>query len=78
MSDKFFKNLMVCGSLSLILFVLAFACLFLTSCQYIPEVMSDFEKIADNDAIIIKCDKDAFQKQTDVEISVKVINKDKP
>ena len=38
--------------------------------------MDDVEKIADNDAITIKADKDCFQKNTDLEISVKVTNKD--
>lgn len=77
MEENRIKNIIVSTTLSLMLFILAFAVIFLSSCQYLPQVMDNIEKIADNDAIIIKCDKDAFQKQTDVKITVDVINKDK-
>jgi hypothetical protein len=50
--------------------------MFLQSCQGFQGVADDIEKIADNDAIIIKVDKDAIQKDTDVNVSVEVTNKE--
>lgn len=64
-------------SIFIIIVVAVFGLLLLTGCQYIPQVADDIEKIADNDAIYISCDKDCFQKDTDVEVSVKVTNKDR-
>lgn len=43
-----------------------------------PQVADDIEKIADNDAITIKCDKDALNQNTDVHIIVDVVNKEPP
>lgn len=48
----------------------------LTSCSAMMPLADDIEKIATNDAIIIKVDKDAFAKDTDVNISVDVLNKE--
>jgi len=50
--------------------------LFMHSCAAFTPIMDDVEKIADNDAITLKCDKDTFQKNTDVHIAIDVINKD--
>lgn len=72
-----FKKLLSFFSIIIIFFVISIGLFFITSCQYIPQVADDLEKVLDNDAITIKCDKDCFQKQTDVEVSVKVTNKDK-
>lgn len=63
--------------LMLVISIFFISIIFLSSCQYLPQVADDLEKVLDNDAITIKCDKDCFQKQTDVEVSVKVMNKDK-
>lgn len=63
----------------IILFILItlFGVTFLSSCQCLPEIANDIEKIADNDAITINCNKDCFQRDTDVEVSIKVLNKAK-
>lgn len=50
----------------------------LSSCSYLPEISSDVEKVLTDDAVIIKVDKDAFQKDTDVNINVDIRNKDVP
>lgn len=50
--------------------------LFLTSCQYVPEMVKSAEAIATDDAIEIAIDKDAFQKETDIRIAIDVINKE--
>jgi hypothetical protein len=52
--------------------------LLLQSCTGLLPIADDVEKMVDNDAIIIKVDKDAFQKDTDITISVDVKNKDTP
>jgi len=48
----------------------------LSSCSMLPQISSDIEKIANNDAVTIKCDKDCFQKDTDVSVVVEIKNKD--
>lgn len=51
----------------------------LTSCSslgIVSDLAKDVTEIETKDVISITCDKDAFQKSTDVEISVKIINKD--
>lgn len=58
-----------------LVFTIGFFCI--SGCQYLPQVADDIEKMVDNDAVTIKCDKDCFQKDTDIEVSVKIINKDK-
>jgi hypothetical protein len=44
----------------------------LYGCAALPELAHTVENIANDDAITVKVDKDAFQKSTDVEVSVKV------
>lgn len=63
--------------LVIILCIFCFGILLLSSCQYIPQITDDIEKMVDDDAITIKCDKDCFQKDTDVTVHVEVRNKDK-
>ncbi len=71
------RKVIYASFLVIILSVFLFGLLFLSSCQYLPQICDDVEKMVDNDAVTIKCDKDCFQKDTDVEVSVKVINKDR-
>lgn len=58
-----------------ILFMFA---MLISSCTSFPQIADDIEKIANNDAITIKVDKDAFVRDTDVIVEVRVINKDQP
>lgn len=73
--ERHFFKIFLGFFISFILCICVFGLIFLSSCQYLPQVCDDIEKIADNDAVTIKCDKDCFQKDTDVEVSVKVLNK---
>ncbi len=58
--------------------LILFSLFFLYACSGMPQVADDIEKIADNDAITIKCDKDALNQNTDVHIIVDVVNKEPP
>ena len=51
---------------------------FLTSCSSLMPLADDVEKMVDNDAITIKVDKDAIQRDTDVTVNVQVTNKEIP
>ncbi len=44
----------------------------LCGCATLPELYRTAESIANDDAITVMVDKDAFQKSTDVEVNVKV------
>lgn len=51
----------------------------LTSCSsfgFLQDVAKDVTEIETKDVISLNIDKDAFQKSTDVDITVKIINKD--
>jgi len=50
--------------------------LVLFGCQYLPQVAESIEQIATDDAISIQIDKDAFQKDTDVSVTVQIKNKE--
>ena len=50
----------------------------MNSCAGFQGVADDVEKMVDNDAIVVKVDKDSFQKDTDVDVEIHVTNKDKP
>lgn len=52
------------------------ALLSLYGCTAIPELYKTVDDIATDDAITIKVDRDAFQRDTDVSVSVEVRNKD--
>lgn len=52
--------------------------LILFGCQYVPEMAKALDDIETDDAITIQIDRDAFKKDTDVFVEVKVINKDRP
>jgi hypothetical protein len=47
----------------------------LPGCNYVPEISKTIDDIATDDAITIKCDKDCFQKETNVKINLEVTNK---
>lgn len=51
---------------------------FITGCQYLPQVAQDIESIATDTAIKVEISKETFQKETDLEISINVQNKDEP
>lgn len=51
-------------------------CLFLNSCAGFQGVADDVEKVLNNDAITVKVDKDAFDKNTNVRVQVDVQNTD--
>lgn len=63
--------------LILIAFVFLFFLFFLSGCQYIPDVAKDVDDIATDTAIKIEVSRETFQKDTDLDISVQVNNKDK-
>ncbi len=48
----------------------------LYGCTALPELYKTVDDIATDDAITVKVDRDAFQKDTDVSVSVEVRNKD--
>ena len=54
-----------------------FLLILLTSCGTLPQLYQSIDDIATDDAIKISVDKDAFKKDTDVHVTVDVINKDK-
>ncbi len=49
--------------------------LILSACATLPDLYKSIDDISTDDAITIKVDKDAFQKDTDVSVSVKIKNK---
>lgn len=58
-----------------VFFILAL--LLLVGCSaMMPELFKTIDDVATDDAITIKVDRDAFKKDTDVKITVDVINKD--
>lgn len=60
-------NLIFCAVLSMLL----------TGCaQLLPGLFSAVEDIETQEAITLTVDKEAFQKDTDVKISIEVMNKD--
>ena len=63
--------------LVLILSICTFGLLFLSSCQYIPDLAKDVDDIATDTAIKIEVSRETFLKDTDLDISVQVNNKDK-
>lgn len=50
--------------------------LLLPGCSSLPAISSDIEKIATNDAVTLKIDKDTFGDSTDVHVIIDVINKE--
>lgn len=50
--------------------------LVLCGCQSLPQLFQSVEDIADDTAIKIEVSKETFQKDTDLDISIKVQNKD--
>lgn len=58
--------------------LLLISILFLYSCAALEPVSDDIKEIANNDAVTVKVDRDSFQKDTDVHVSVDILNKDQP
>jgi len=50
--------------------------LLLSSCATLPELYKTVDDIATDDAITVKVDRDAFQKDTDVHVRVDILKKD--
>ncbi len=50
--------------------------LLLTSCQSLPQLFQTADDVFTDDCVTIKVDRDAFQKDTDVDINVSIKNKD--
>jgi hypothetical protein len=49
-----------------------------TSCQYLPSVAQDIEEVATDTAIKIEVSKETLKKDTDLDITINVYNKDEP
>lgn len=52
-----------------------FFILSLMSCTYVPEIAKSVESIATDDAIVVKIDRDAVKNDTDVHVTIDVLNK---
>lgn len=63
--------------LCLILCICTMGLLFLSSCQYVPEIAKDVDDIATDNAIRVEISRETFQKDTDLDINIQVNNKDK-
>jgi hypothetical protein len=48
----------------------------LSSCQYVPDMAKDIESIETDTAIRIEVSRETLQKDTDLDISINVHNKD--
>lgn len=69
-----FQKIIYFSFLTLICVIFFVGVIFFSSCQYLPQAFDDIEKIANNDAITIKCDKDCFQKKNDMTIQIAIKN----
>lgn len=49
---------------------------FLTSCQYVPEMAKDFESVATDTAIKVEISREAMQKDTNLDVTISIQNKD--
>jgi len=56
--------------------ITVFMLMVLQSCQSLPSLFSSVEKIADDTAIAAKVSQEALSKDTDVEVTIKVTNKE--
>lgn len=50
--------------------------LFLNSCQYLPDIAKNIESMETDTAIKVEISRETFQKETDLDISINVQNKD--
>ena len=57
-------------------YILMLIMVWMQSCQGLLPVADDIEKMADDNALTIKVNKEAMQKETDLKVTVEVINKD--
>ncbi len=53
------------------------ALLFLSSCQFVPQIAKDVEDYAIDTAVKIEVSKETFDKNSDLDLSLKVNNKNK-
>lgn len=58
--------------------LLFYVMLFFSGCNALPQLYQTAEDIADDTAIKVEVSRESIQKQTDVEISIDVKNKDQP
>ena len=49
---------------------------FISSCQYLPEMAKNLESIETDTAIKVEVSRETFMKETDLDISINVKNKD--
>lgn len=57
-------------------YLLVLPVIFLHSCAGFAPIADDMEKVLDNDAILIRVEKDAMQKETNVDLEVHITNHD--
>jgi hypothetical protein len=70
------KHFIYFSLLFIVFFIITCGLIFLCSCQYIPDIAKDVDDIATDTAIKIEVSRETFLKDTDLDLSVKVNNKD--
>jgi hypothetical protein len=55
-----------------------FLCLNLVGCSALMPVADELEKIVDDNAVKVEVSRETIQKETDLTISIQIVNKDKP
>lgn len=50
----------------------------LQSCTALPTLFDDAEKIADDTAVKVEVSREAMQRDTDLKVTIEVVNKDEP
>gem|GEM_PF-5251014 len=58
------------------MYILLLLLMFLSGCQYIPDMAKDIESMETDTAIRVEISRETFQKETDLEININVQNKD--
>jgi hypothetical protein len=58
------------------MYILLLLLMFLSACQYIPDMAKDIESMETDTAIRVEISRETFQKETDLEININVQNKD--
>lgn len=49
-----------------------------SACSYLPDVAKDIESIETDTAIRLEVSRETFQKETDLQVTINVQNKDEP
>jgi len=60
------------------MFPLLFMAGLVTSCSALPQLAQTADDIFTDNAVTISVQKEAMQKETDLDINVKIVNKDQP